>query len=173
METRSPSSLLSAEDKSHPEQGALPTSDYILVTEDPLDLLKINQLVGRDEAGAIVNFIGTTRNSFEGKAVESLEYEAYVPMAEKEMLKLCQHARELWDLQAIAVYHRVGLVPVGEASVIISVSSAHRAEALQACSNIIDRLKQTVPIWKKERYSDGTCSWKQNCPGCHQPHNHE
>uniref|UniRef100_A0A7S4HHC5 Molybdopterin synthase catalytic subunit n=1 Tax=Vannella robusta TaxID=1487602 RepID=A0A7S4HHC5_9EUKA len=142
------------------------TQNYIKITAEPLDLLAINRLVQRDTAGAIVNFIGTTRDSFEGKQVESLEYEAYVPMAEKEMLKLCQHARSQWDLQGIAIFHRIELVPVGEASVIISVSSAHRADALQACTNLIDRLKETVPIWKKERYSDGTCSWKQNCPGC-------
>jgi len=156
----------------NPSESTTTTSDYILVTDQPLDLLAINQLVSRDEAGAIVNFIGTTRNSFQGKGVESLEYEAYVPMAEKEMAKLCVDARSRWDLQAIAIYHRIGLVPVSEASVIISVSSAHRAEGLQACTHLIDRLKETVPIWKKERYTDGTCSWKQNCPGCNSSHKH-
>ena len=149
------------------------SENYIVVTPDTLDVLLINELVSRDTAGAIVNFIGTTRNFFEGKQVVSLEYEAYVPMAEKEMLKLCVDARKKWDLQGIAIYHRTGLVPVREASVIISVSSAHRADALQACTDIIDRLKETVPIWKKELYSDGTSNWKQNCPGCQKKHQHE
>mmetsp|Transcript_11798 Transcript_11798/g.20185 ORF Transcript_11798/g.20185 Transcript_11798/m.20185 type:complete len:150 (+) Transcript_11798:292-741(+) len=141
--------------------------NYICITSEPLDLLSINKLVERTTVGAIVNFIGTTRDSFEGKQVETLEYEAYVPMAEKELLKLCDEARSKWDLQGIAIYHRIGLVPVCEASVIISVSSAHRADSLHACSSLIDRLKETVPIWKKERYTDGTSNWKQNCPGCH------
>ena len=146
--------------------------DFIEITSDPLDLVIINQLVQKDTAGAIVNFIGTTRNSFEGKEVVSLEYEAYEPMAKKEMLKLCVEARKKWTLENIALYHRIGLVPVGESSVIISVSSAHRAAALEACTYLIDTLKETVPIWKKEKYADGTCNWKQNCPGCNTKHKH-
>lgn len=147
--------------------------NYIEITSDPLDLVAINKLVQRDTAGAIVNFIGTTRNSFEGKEVVSLEYEAYIPMAKNEMLKLCVKAREKWSLQGIAIFHRIDSVPVGESSVIISVSSAHREAGLQACTYLIDTLKETVPIWKKERYGDGSCSWKKNCPGCNTKHKHK
>jgi molybdopterin synthase catalytic subunit len=148
-------------------------NDYLKITEEPLNILEITQLVERETAGAIASFIGTTRNTFEGKTVVLLEYESYIPMALKEMAKLCKEAREKWpDLQGVAVYHRIGKVPVKEASVVVTVSSAHRKQALDACAHLIDRLKEIVPIWKKECYSDGTSNWKQNCPGCHSHKEH-
>ncbi|KAK7086059.1 Molybdopterin synthase catalytic subunit [Halocaridina rubra] len=107
-------------------------------------------------------FIGTTRNMYEGQTVVRLEYESYEEMAVKEIKKLCKEAREKWTLHHIAVYHRLGVVPVCEASVILAVSSVHRRESLNAVSFLIDELKANVPIWKKEVYDDGSGSWKQN-----------
>ena len=97
----------------------------------------------------MVTFIGITRDTFEGKQVVRLEYECYVPMAEKKLLELCRLMRGRWDVTRIAIAHRTGVVPVGESSVMIAVSSVHRAEALEATHWAIDELKATVPIWKK------------------------
>ena len=90
-----------------------------------------------------------------------LEYEAYVPMAEKELQVICGEARRRWKLTKIAMVHRIGLVPIGETSVAIAVSSVHRRDSLEAVHFCIDTLKETVPIWKKEVYEDGEV-WKQN-----------
>ncbi|KAK4292933.1 hypothetical protein Pmani_034334 [Petrolisthes manimaculis] len=112
--------------------------------------------------GAISLFVGTTRNTFQGKDVVQLEYEAYIEMAEKEMKSLCKVARKKWPLKHIVIHHRLDLVPVKEASVIIAVSSEHRRESLDAVSYLIDSLKAKVPIWKKEIYTDGNSDWKKN-----------
>jgi molybdopterin synthase catalytic subunit len=97
-----------------------------------------------------------------GKEVTKLEYDAYVPMALKEMLKLCIEARELWpDLYHIAMQHRTGTVPVRESSIVIVVSSPHRSDAIAGCEWLIDELKVRVPVWKKEFYDDGSV-WKVN-----------
>jgi molybdopterin synthase catalytic subunit len=106
-------------------------TDRILLTHEPLDLASASAAVGADEAGAVSLFMGTTRCSFEGKRVLSLEYEAYVPMAEREMARLCQSSKQKWPgVIAVAVFHRLGFVPVGEASVVIAVSSPHRRDAI-------------------------------------------
>lgn len=97
---------------------------------------------------------------FVGKKVIQLEYEAYEPMALKEMMKLADHARTLWpDIYHIAMRHRIGVVPVRESSILIAVSSPHRRDAIAACEWLIDELKATVPVWKKEHYADGSV-WK-------------
>jgi len=119
-------------------------------------------LVSDPAAGAITTFSGTTKNTFEGKKVLRLEYEAYIPMAEKEMEKICQKVRSKWEVMKVAIYHRVGVVPIGDTSVIIAISSVHREESLEATHFAIDELKATVPIWKKEVYEDNTISWKDN-----------
>lgn len=136
--------------------------DYIKITPDPLSVDEITKLVTDPTCGAISLFVGTTRDTFEGQSVVRLEYEAYEEMAKKEILKLCKVSREKWSLHHIAVYHRLGLVPVSEASVILAVSAVHRRESLDAVSYLIDELKANVPIWKKEIYDDGSSSWKQN-----------
>jgi len=100
-------------------------------------------------------FIGTVRNATKGKSVIRLEFEAYEPMALTEMEKIVSHAAEKWPVQKILIHHRVGVLEVGEVPVIIAVSAAHRAAAFDACRFIIDTLKQTVPIWKKEVFEDG------------------
>lgn len=109
--------------------------------------------------------------SLTNKKVLKLEYEAYTPMALKELQKLCDQVRQKWEVLKIAVVHRIGEVPIGEASVIIVVSSAHRRESLEAVHWAIDELKATVPIWKKEFYEDGETSWKKNSECCFTKHN--
>lgn len=134
---------------------------YAEVTPGPLDLQKLVDLVADDGAGAIATFTGTTRNTFQGKRTQRLEYEAYVPMAAKKLLELCGQACERWQLCGAAIAHRTGVVRVGEASVVIACSSPHRRDALEACHWAIDELKATVPIWKKEFFEGGEV-WKEN-----------
>ncbi|XP_004703679.1 molybdopterin synthase catalytic subunit [Echinops telfairi] len=136
--------------------------DTIEFTAKRLSIDEVSQLVASPSCGAISLFVGTTRNHFEGKRVVSLEYEAYLPMAEKEVRTICADIRQKWPVRHIAVFHRLGLVPVSEASIIIAVSSAHRAASLEAVSYAIDALKAKVPIWKKEMYGESSSSWKGN-----------
>jgi len=140
--------------------------EVCVVTEEKLDLVAICKEVGDPTAGAISTFIGVTRNHFNEKEVLKLEYEAYKPMAEKELKKICDQVRTQWDVKHIAMYHKTGLVPIGEASVIIAISSVHRSESLEAVHFAIDELKATVPIWKKEFYADGSV-WKGNAECIH------
>ncbi|XP_021556320.1 molybdopterin synthase catalytic subunit [Neomonachus schauinslandi] len=136
--------------------------EIIKFTTEKLSIDEASQLVISPLCGAVSLFVGTTRNNFEGKKVISLEYEAYLPMAETEIRKICSDIRQKWPVKHIAVFHRLGLVPVSEASIIIAVSSAHRAASLQAVSYAIDTLKAKVPIWKKEKYEESSSSWKRN-----------
>ncbi|XP_046458269.1 molybdopterin synthase catalytic subunit-like [Daphnia pulex] len=136
--------------------------DIINLVEEQLDVNSIYSKVVEHSTGAVSLFVGTTRNNFEGKKVISLEYEAFKPMACKEIKKICENIREKWKVKHIAFHHRLGEVPVGEASVVIAVSSEHRAESLEAVQFGIDALKKSVPIWKKELYSDGAPEWKAN-----------
>ena len=106
-------------------------------------------------------FIGMTRNHSHGKQVRVLEYEAYAPMALKTMERLSQQARETWDVRETSIVHRIGRVPIGEASVVIAVSSPHRDESFKACRFLIDELKRIVPIWKREYFEDGTVEWSR------------
>jgi len=107
------------------------------------------------ESGGIDVFIGTVRNATKGKKVLKLDFEAYEPMAVSEMNKIAAQAFERWPVQKILIHHRTGLLQVGEVPVVIAVSAAHRDAAFDACRYIIDTLKQTVPIWKKESFEDG------------------
>lgn len=107
------------------------------------------------QSGGIDVFIGTVRNATKDKAVVRLDFEAYEPMALKEMEKIAAQAFEKWPVQKLLIHHRVGILAVGEIPVIIAVSCAHRDAAFEACRFVIDTLKQTVPIWKKEVFEDG------------------
>jgi molybdopterin synthase catalytic subunit len=107
------------------------------------------------ESGGIDVFIGTVRNATKGKTVVRLEFEAYDKMALNEMEKIAQQASAQWPVQKILIHHRTGVLQIGEIPVIIAVSAAHRDAAFDACRYIIDTLKQTVPIWKKEIFEDG------------------
>lgn len=125
------------------------------LTRDPIVLDELLGAVADPKAGAVVVFIGTTRDHNEGRRVERLEYEAYPGMAESELAKIAEEARTRWPIARIAVVHRTGVVPIGMASVAIAVSSAHRSDAFSAARFTIDRLKQVVPIWKKEFFEGG------------------
>jgi Molybdopterin converting factor, large subunit len=119
----------------------------------------------RSSDGAYVLFEGVVRNHHEGRAVESIFYDAYRPMAEKEIEKIVDDARQANADVAIAVLHRLGHLVVGDTSIAIVAASPHRAEAFEACRMIIDRIKETVPIWKKERGPDGEewVGWQGKC----------
>jgi len=143
------------------EEGGWTDNNFVCLTNSPLERWNVSSMVVSPSCGAVATFIGTTRDNFVGKKVVCLEYEAYRPMAIKQMRKLCEDIRSKWQVSKIAVLHRLGRVDVGEASVVIGVSSDHRKEALEACHFAIDHLKATIPIWKKEQYQDGS-TWKQN-----------
>ena len=136
---------------------------YAEVTPAPLSLQALADWVAHPSAGAVATFTGATRDSFLGRATARLEYEAYVPMAAAKLRALCAAAAERWDLVKIAAAHRTGVVAVGEASVVVAASSAHRAEALAAVAWAVDELKATVPVWKKEIFEGGEV-WQEN-PG--------
>jgi molybdopterin synthase catalytic subunit len=125
------------------------------LSEEPLALEDAVREVASDEAGAIATFSGTTRAHSRGREVMQLEYEAYEGMAEAEMERIAADLQERHSLIAVAIHHRIGVVGIGETSVVIAVSSAHRAAALAACAEAIDTLKGTVPLWKKEIYVGG------------------
>ena len=125
------------------------------LSEQPLSLDDVVREVASDEAGAIATFTGTTRAHSRGREVVRLEYEAYEGMAEAEMERIAAELRDRHSLIAVAIHHRVGTVGIGEPSVVIAVSSAHRADALAACAEAIDTLKGSVPLWKKEIYVGG------------------
>ncbi len=126
-----------------------------LISPEPLSTEAAVAEVASVEAGAIVTFIGTTRAHARGREVVRLEYEAYEEMAVEEMGRLADVLHTQYDLIGIAIHHRTGIVEPGELSVVIAISSAHRADALAACKDAIDTLKQTVPLWKKEIYAGG------------------
>jgi len=126
-----------------------------LLSEEPLSLDRVVDEVRSDDAGAIATFTGTTRAHSRGRAVTHLDYEAYEGMAERVMEEIAAALRSKYELTAIAIHHRVGRVSIGETSVVIAVSAAHRQDALAACKDAIDELKQRVPLWKKEVYEGG------------------
>jgi molybdopterin synthase catalytic subunit len=125
------------------------------LSEDPLSLDAAVDEVADTRAGAIATFIGTTRIDSRGRTVQYLEYEAYPDMAEAEMERIAIELKSRHDLCEIAIHHRVGRVGIGETSVVIAVSAPHRQDALVACREAIDTLKETVPLWKKEVYEGG------------------
>lgn len=127
-----------------------------LVTTDPIDVAAVLREVTHPGAGGIALFVGTTRDENEGQRVERLEYEAYDGMATAEMAAIGAAMRRRWPLLGVAMVHRVGVVPIAEASVAVAVAAPHRDAAFAACRYGIDTLKAEVPIWKKEFYADGS-----------------
>lgn len=125
------------------------------IVETPIDAAAVTAAVADPTTGATCTFLGTTRDHNDGRTVTELEYEAYPEMAVAELEKIGAEARRRWPISRIAIVHRIGVVPIGEASVVIAVSSAHRVAAFEACHFAIDRLKEVVPIWKKERFDGG------------------
>ncbi len=127
----------------------------IELTESPLNPEAISSKVRNDTNGAVVTFLGTTRNNFQGKRVLTLEYEAFDEMALKKMEEIRVELQAQFAVEDIAISHRVGTVPIGEISLVIAIASPHRKEAFQACQQAVDRVKEIVPIWKKEVFEDG------------------
>jgi MoaE-MoaD fusion protein len=125
------------------------------LTAEPLSVDAVVDEVRSDAAGAIATFIGTTRVQSRGRTVLHLDYEAYEEMAEQVMAEIATELKSRYDLCGIAIHHRTGRVEIGEASVVIAVSAPHRQDALAACKDAIDTLKQQVPLWKKEFYEGG------------------
>jgi len=125
------------------------------LSADPLSLDAVVDEVRSERAGAIATFVGTTRSESRGRSVEHLDYEAYEGMAEQVMGQIASGLKERYDLCEIAIHHRTGRVEIGEPSVVIAVSAPHRQDALAACKDAIDTLKEQVPLWKKEVYEGG------------------
>jgi molybdopterin synthase catalytic subunit len=125
------------------------------ITDEPIAPGALYDEVRADGDGAVVTFAGVVRDHSNGRRTDHLVYEAYPPMAEREMAKIGEEAASRWEVDDIAILHRVGRLEVGEISVLVAVSSPHRADGFFACRFAIDRLKQTVPVWKKEMSEDG------------------
>jgi molybdopterin synthase catalytic subunit len=126
-----------------------------LLSDEPLSLDRVVEEVRDEQAGAIATFTGTTRIQSRGRTVTHLDYEAYEGMAEKVMAEIAAGLQSRYELTAVAIHHRVGRVGIGETSVVIAVSAPHRQDALAACKDAIDELKERVPLWKKEVYAGG------------------
>ena len=127
----------------------------IQIKATPLDTQACIDFVSHSNAGGNTVFVGTVREFTKGKKVLRLEFESYEPMAIKEMTKIAEQAQAKWSALAISIHHRVGILKIGDVAVVISVSTPHRKAAFEACEYMIDTLKETVPIWKKEIFEDG------------------
>jgi MoaE-MoaD fusion protein len=131
----------------------------VRLTPEPIDLAAVAAEVADERAGAIATFSGTTRVESRGRSVRHLDYEAYAGMAEEVMADLVESLKAKYELCDVAIVHRTGRVGIGETSVAIAVSAPHRGDALAACTEAIDTLKQNVPLWKKESYEEGESHW--------------
>jgi len=131
----------------------------IELVSEPINLEAVLQRVQSPLAGAVVLFLGTTRELTGERRTASLDYEAYRPMAEKKLHELDRTARERWPIIECAIVHRLGHLEIGEVSVAVAVSTAHRQDAFDAAKWLIDTLKESVPIWKQENWADGGSEW--------------
>lgn len=129
------------------------------VTTEPLSVQRLNDLVKRPTDGAVVTFDGIVRNNFEGRPVQHLEYEAYAAMAEKKLAEIGAEVRQKFAVGNIAMLHRIGRLEIGESSIVIAVAAPHRHAAFEACAYAMDRVKEAVPVWKKEFFADGDTHW--------------
>ena len=134
------------------------------VTSEPLDPNELLDAVREDESGAVVLFHGVARNNSDGRAVVALEYDAHPSLAEKKLREVAGEVRTRWPITAIAVLHRIGRLEIGETSLLVAVSSAHRQQAFEASQYAVDRIKQIVPVWKKEIWEDGSGEWVPGYP---------
>ena len=130
----------------------------IRITADRLDPQPFIEHVRRDESGAVALFLGAVRNNNLGRRVLHLEYDAYPQMAEKKLRQVAEEVMSRWPITDIAIAHRTGRLDIGEASLLVVVSSPHRHEAFEACQHAVDRIKEVAPIWKKEVWEGGE-SW--------------
>lgn len=131
----------------------------IQLTHDPIDYHALTEQVRQPGCGAVITFLGTVRDLTDGQETVALDYEAYPEMAEQKLAEIESETRSRWPVGAIALVHRLGHLEVSEISVAVAVSCPHRADAFEACRYAIDRLKEVVPIWKKENWSDGSTEW--------------
>jgi len=127
----------------------------IRITADPLDPQPFIEHVRRNESGAVAVFLGVVRNNNLGRRVLRLEYDAYPQMAEKKLRQVAEDAMSRWPITDIAIAHRTGRLEIGETSLLVVVSSPHRHEAFEACQHAVNRIKEIVPIWKKEVWEGG------------------
>ena len=130
-------------------------NEMIVITDQELNPEEFTNRVRRDTNGAVVTFLGVTRDSFDGKKVIRLEYEAYEDMAYRKLEEIRQELKAEFGVEDVAIAHRIGVVDIGEISLVVAVASPHRSEAFHACHEAVNRLKHTVPIWKKEFYEGG------------------
>ena len=131
------------------------------VTTEPLDVQQVHDLVKRPTDGAVVTFDGIVRNNFDGRQVRYLAYEAYAAMAEKKMADIAAEVQSKFAVGDVAMVHRIGRLDIGESSILIAVAVPHRQPAFEACAYAMDRVKQDVPVWKKEFFADGESHWVQ------------
>ena len=134
------------------------------ITRKPIDPAKVLESVMDDDAGGTVIFVGTIRSETDGKEVKGLEYEVYRKMAKREIAKLEGEIRKRWPIKSIRMVHREGKLKVGEVSVVVAVSAEHRGEAFDAARYAIDRIKESFPIWKLEKFSRGRKVWAKGTP---------
>ena len=127
----------------------------VAVTAEPLDIGPLVALVGADGDGAVVTFAGLVRDHNQGRQVRFLEYEAYEPLAVRALQRIVEEAEGLWPDARLAAHHRIGRLEIGDASIVIAAGSTHRADAFAACRYTIERVKQIVPIWKREHFDGG------------------
>lgn len=125
------------------------------ITREPLDPQPLVEAVRRDESGAVALFYGVVRNENMGRSVQYLEYDAYPQMAIKKMKEVADEIRSKFPVTGVGILHRIGRLEIGETSLLVAVSSGHRGEAFEACHYAVDRIKQIVPVWKKEVWDDG------------------
>jgi molybdopterin synthase catalytic subunit len=131
----------------------------IRLTTAPIDYSQLTEQVRRADCGAVVTFLGTVRDLTGDRVTVALDYDAYSGMAEKKMAEIEAETRARWPVGDLVMVHRLGHLDVGEISVAVAVSCPHRAQAFEACRHAIDRLKELVPIWKKENWADGGTEW--------------
>ncbi|MEW4456055.1 molybdenum cofactor biosynthesis protein MoaE [Bremerella sp. JC817] len=129
------------------------------LTDQPINTDQITATVTSPNCGAVVLFLGTTRQFTDSRETVTLSYTAYAPMAQSQMEKLEAQAKARWPVDGCAMIHRLGEVPIGEASVAVAVSTPHRRDAFEAASWLMDRLKELVPVWKKEHWATGGTDW--------------
>ncbi|MGA1195070.1 MAG: molybdenum cofactor biosynthesis protein MoaE [Candidatus Latescibacterota bacterium] len=133
--------------------------DLYRVQDEVIKADALHNVVLADFDGAVTTFAGTVRDNTKGRGTSYLVYDAYNEMAEKKMKEIGDEVKEKWEVDSVGMLHRVGKLEIGEISVLIAISSPHRRASLEACHYAIDRLKETVPIWKKEVWSDGGEAW--------------
>ena len=132
----------------------------IQITDQPIDESALLATVKKPDAGAVVLFVGTTRQMTDGRETKTLVYEAHPTMAEKQLHRIVNEAKEKWPLRGYSVVHRTGEVAVGESSIAVAVSSPHRVDAFAAAQWIMDTIKKELPVWKQDYWADGETAWQ-------------